>query len=367
MEDLVEELIQKHQKDKDLTGPKVQQEVKRLRKKYNHFYKELKDDEQLIGLDWSGADLQVFNLKKLILSDHNLPANFQNANLSYAHLEGALLQSADLEGAKVLGAHLQAVIFELANLKNTNLGGAILDYANLNLCNINGSNIEYAHFNRPDIHEIDKKELKKVIRDEKFLKKQIELFPKELRGDLAQEPVDITLIKRNIEHINERWRGYWQAANIYRNIKNVLHQNGEYQKESDYHYKEHETLTKYYRTSLHFKNWIFNLIFRWLCGYGEKPLRIIGWFIVLILFFGTFFLVTGGLMPESQTAILRPLDYYYFSLITAATLSFGDIVPNPVVGLMDISWFRFTAMIEAFLGTFLFALFVVVAAKRIMR
>jgi len=76
MEPLVKELLERHKEDRDLTDPKVQQEVKRLREKYNRVDKELDDDEQLVGLDWSKANLKEWNLKEIELSSskyHGVP------------------------------------------------------------------------------------------------------------------------------------------------------------------------------------------------------------------------------------------------------------------------------------------------------
>ena len=48
MEPLVRELLKNHQKDKDLEGPEVQQEVKKLRKKYNKIDKSSKKEPRVI-------------------------------------------------------------------------------------------------------------------------------------------------------------------------------------------------------------------------------------------------------------------------------------------------------------------------------
>lgn len=468
MEELVKELLKKHDKDRDLTDPKVQQEVKTLRKKYNRIDKDLGDDGQLVGLDWSEANLRGFVLRNLLLSSIQRPANFNKADLYEAHLEEACLMGAyleeaylvhaslekaslyhaqlergkmesanlkyadlsyanlvgaklniaklkganlehanlegvdltigifgntyfqetnlkgaklvyamlrgeylshvNLEGANLHHAFLQGAILEEVNLKDTNLIEANFLYADLYLCKFDGSNIEYAVLSDKDIHEIEKKELVNVVdklKQENIIK---DISKKEL-PDLIEyiDKKTINGIKKHIESIFSDRNRYRKAEDTYRNIKNTLHQNGAYDKESEYHYKERRARTKHLKKTGKYGKWFLHTLFRLLCGYGEKPLRVIACFVGLISFFSFFFGVTGGIMPIPEAVVLRPLDYIYFSLITATTLSFGDIVPNPAVGLMDISWFRIAAMIEAFLGTFLLALFVVVAAKRIMR
>ena len=54
MEPLVEELLKNHKVDKNLTGADVQKEVKELRKKHNRVDPDLKNNEQLVGLDFLG-------------------------------------------------------------------------------------------------------------------------------------------------------------------------------------------------------------------------------------------------------------------------------------------------------------------------
>ena len=64
---------------------------------------------------------------------------------------------------------------------------------------------------------------------------------------------------------------------------------------------------------------------------------------------------------------IHPIDNYYFSVVTFTTLGFGDLYPNSTKGFLEIPWFRVLAALEAFIGAFMMALFVVVASKRIMR
>ncbi|PUZ92369.1 potassium transporter Kef, partial [Vibrio vulnificus] len=60
-----------------------------------------------------------------------------------------------------------------------------------------------------------------------------------------------------------------------------------------------------------------------------------------------------------QFYVLEFLNAVYFSVVTFTTLGYGDISP---VGLA-----RFIAALEAFLGSFTMALFVVVFVKKMTR
>jgi len=415
MEPLVRELLKNHQKDKDLTGPKVQEGVKKLREKYGRIDEELSDNEQLVGLNWSGATLYSYNFNKLNLSRIDKPANFnstflrdasfketilveasfRNAFLSNAHLEKANLHganfsrarlesaylektdviNANFEEAFLFGAHLEgvylmhcnfekAILIEAnllgatlsdANFKNVDVYNTNLQLANLYRCRLNGSNIEDALLSDKDIHEIENKDGEKILK-----KLEHEIKNKELIDDI-QNSINSVLISLPSEK-----NRYEKAADIYRMIKNILHQNGVYDKECEYHYKERRVYTKYLKKSKKYRGWLLNSVFRLLCGYGEKPLWVIPWVIFVIMCFGTLFWVFNGIQQDLSVA-LHPLDNYYFSVVTFTTLGFGDLYPNSVRGLLNIPWFRVIAALEAFIGAFLMALFVVVAAKRVMR
>jgi len=312
----------------------------------------------LIKAHMEGATSYYINLKEADLWDTHLEgailvsANLEGANLKQAHLEGVDLRNANLEKASLEKAHLEGAVLISANLKNTDLKGAVFRYADMYTSNLDGSNIEYAILSEEDIHESGWKELRQSI---KKLEKE----------NINRKAID--KIKRHLDSSIDVVYQYGKAADVYRVIKNILRQNGAYGKEAEYHYKEQRAYTKYLKKTRKYRKWLLNSAFKLLCGFGEKPLRIVAWVIFVIVFFGTFFLVFNGIIPQNSTVSLHPLDYYYFSLITTATLSFGDIVPNPAAGLMDISWFRIAAMSEALIGTFLMALFIIVVAKRVMR
>lgn len=103
------------------------------------------------------------------------------------------------------------------------------------------------------------------------------------------------------------------------------------------------------------------------CGYGEDPLRVVLFSIFLILACASayFFLDTTSANPiyADMTGwkfyLFEFLNAVYFSVVTFTTLGYGDISP---VGMA-----RFIAALEAFLGSFTMALFVVVFVKKMTR
>jgi hypothetical protein len=114
---------------------------------------------------------------------------------------------------------------------------------------------------------------------------------------------------------------------------------------------------------------------RWTMRYGISPWRVMLTSAALILFCGLLFPVTGGIMETGDGspityAIEDPADPHptwglrvflkslYFSVVTFATLGYGDIQP---VG----SWARAIAGLESLVGSLLLALLVFVLTWRI--
>lgn len=105
------------------------------------------------------------------------------------------------------------------------------------------------------------------------------------------------------------------------------------------------------------------------CGYGERPLNVIIFSLGLICLFAvTYFFIgvtsAAGVIgfdrsQDLQANIAGFFNSLYFSVVTFTTLGYGDIAP---VGAS-----RFFAALEALMGSFTLALFVVVFVKKMTR
>ncbi len=162
----------------------------------------------------------------------------------------------------------------------------------------------------------------------------------------------------------------------YRYIKNLLNLQGDYAAAGEFHYIEMEA--KRCRTRNLSCLWL--ILYKLLCGYGERPGRVIGASLVIILLGATLFFFCGiEQFDESvyttgkpriiqypfsisgiKSASLEDFGYcVYYSVITFTTLGYGDIHP---LGLSHVF-----AAIESFIGAFFIALFVVVFARKMIR
>ena len=105
------------------------------------------------------------------------------------------------------------------------------------------------------------------------------------------------------------------------------------------------------------------------CGYGESPINVIVFSLMLIFICAVLYFLFGvqsadGLIKLSfQHSFSDNLSAFfssiYFSVVTFTTLGYGDIHP--------VGFSRLIAAIEAFVGSFALALYVVVFVQKTTR
>ena len=103
--------------------------------------------------------------------------------------------------------------------------------------------------------------------------------------------------------------------------------------------------------------WLEFFFGRLFFGYGEKPARMVGWALVLVVFFALQFFWSGEVRNDAGHALGSFWQAIYFSVVTFTTLGFGDFHPTTELA-------RIYAGIEAFAGALFIALFAVTLVKR---
>ncbi len=287
------------------------------------------------GFELAGMDLEYVKMPGV----HLVRANLSGARLFNANLEGAHLFGANLADATLFKTRLSFANLRTANLRDANLLGAVLTGAKL---------------------------------------EGVELGP----GDIILNERKARACVRNHDSVGAR--RYWQEAEeIYLALEKNFKDAGRSEAGGDMYYRHMVARRKLLRRdSLH--HWV-SLFMDLLCGYGERPIRIIGAWLVLILFSSVFFFffgiagieevlarVEGAELPVQHTipigyrpeaGMLKNVHDYalcvYFSVITMTTTGYGDLIPTEATRAM--------AAVEAFLGTFLSAVFVMVFGRKMMR
>jgi len=102
-----------------------------------------------------------------------------------------------------------------------------------------------------------------------------------------------------------------------------------------------------------------SLLMALMCGYGEKPYRVVLFSATAIFVYAILYYLTAAINVPMQLGITPGFwDSLYFSIVTFTTLGFGDITPKHV------PFFQMLSGTEAFLGAFMMGLFVFTLARK---
>ena len=261
------------------------------------------EGSDLAGSDLSGADLAAANLSQV---------NFTGACLSKANLA-----SADLDGAHLLKCDLSGTRLWSAMISNTNLVESNLEKADFLKANI--SNAKFWHIN---------------LDNAKFLTRH---------NFIGNKPIDED--------------GPLSASEAYRNLKQYFIANGRYDDSSWASFKERQLERKYFFKARKI-SYLPSLLMALLCGYGEKPYRVILSSLVIILFYSVLYSILAVLKPIASIEVFRVWDYLYFSIVTFTTVGFGDLTPRMV------PLFQMITGSEALIGVFMMGLFIFTLARK---
>ena len=264
-------------------------------------------------------------------------ANFAGATLSEADftdadLRGASFRDADLSGAQFLRAHL-----ENADFRNADLLDAVLVDARFYRALFAGALVS---------HETDFGD--------------VTVYEGNARGEDATATLD-----ENGDAV------VW----TYRALQREYDANALHKQRDRYYLREFDARR---RIAWHRGDYVLALQqegARWVMRYGTSPWRVLAVQALVIVLCAALYPVTGGIQETSldQTVAFRVADpstapsnwilrvffkSLYFSVVTFATLGYGDIQP---IGF----WARMIAGMEALLGVLLMALLVFVLTRSV--
>lgn len=273
----------------------------------------------------TGAPMIGFQLRKAHLLGVNL--------VHIGHKDGFQLIDCDLYRADMREAHLFGCDLSGSSLMKADLRLANLHCANLSDCNLLGTRLEGARLDNITWGE-------EIIQEEQA---------------------------RSAESKASRMDYWQQAEEIYRNLRKASEQAGLF--ENAGHFFEREMVMRRYQMPLLSPQRLFSKIVDVFCGYGERPIRVVMFSMLAILLFGFLYFLLGindggsslQWNPDHslQENINQLFTCTYFSVVTFTTLGYGDLTP--------LGFSRLLAAIEAFVGSFTLALFVVVFVKKMTR
>ncbi len=168
------------------------------------------------------------------------------------------------------------------------------------------------------------------------------------------------------EELTATKRHEWaRAQSTYRQLQPILKASGYDSVGRDFHYGEMECKRK---QMSRMPGTLYAILFKWSCGYGDRPLRVISGALLIILLASVFYLYAGisynNILIDydlafkfSPTGFSDFIKCLYLSIITFTTLGFGDVVASS-------DWGRIVTGLEALVGALYMALLIFVFGRR---
>jgi hypothetical protein len=287
-------------------------------------------------------------------------------------LDGAILRGSDASGLGLAECTLIEAEFIRTDISETDFSGADLRETSFRTVNaqhatFSRANLETTLFRGVDLRgaRLDQTKLEEV----EFIGCHIDRAT-----GFGDRSVYETQLSR-AEDAGERRSLFESATWTYRTLQQLAHQNARRSQTYEYYEREQDLRRRFAWSEGYYPVALRAEASRWFAGYGHNHWRILGTSLLLIVFFGLLYPLTGGVQEvEVGRAITYKIEdptdtsrwwiaivlfkSLYFSVTTFATLGYGDFQP---VGRVA----RALAGLEALFGALLMALLVVVLARRI--
>ncbi|WP_245516755.1 pentapeptide repeat-containing protein [Methylobacterium segetis] len=248
----------------------------------------------------SDADYTTFRgarLDEVDLSDTNLTfANFEEASLAKARLAGSRLRGANFTGAKLDGADLSGADLSDTSLVRLNLSTCKLRHARFAGAWINGTRFRIEQLGGA--------------------------VGEEIAGEYEAAQASYLAVEQNLKSIGSHDEASWAYK---RGRRMGRHQAGR-NALAAWRDRDPKSLAR------HGYRWAADRFVEWLCDYGESLSRIVRAFALLILVFGAFYGVTGGLIPEGSEGhpTRNVVDLVSYSALNMMTANPPEIGIKPV-------------------------------------
>jgi len=199
-----------------------------------------------------------------------------------------------------------------------------------------------------------------------------------IRNKMGLPDTSIIIWEEYQGELKSNWK---ELEGIYRRLKQSYQKYGDSETAGEFYYQEMECKRNQLKM---FRKLFWDVVYKKLCGYGEKPFNVIGYSGLIILASSLFFFYNGIELLGSKVLDVPPrlIDYnlsfdymwgirnfnlwigdfgacLYTSVITFTTLGYGDVHP--------IGYSRFVASVEAGFGIIMTALFIFVFTRKMLR
>ena len=250
------------------------------------------------------------------------------ADLRSTYLHHKLFRSCNFARASLMGCRMYKVAFDSTFLEDVNFENSLLEKVNFrDAVTLKGIRLFKATLDRVELPDMDGFRA---------------IMGGTMRCVYHTGPPDV--------------RDFVKAFDVYHRLKESYRSTGEQECSAAFYMLEMDMKRK---TST-FLDRVFLTVIWLLCGYGERPLRLMFFVLLQIVLFATIYLFVPRLLtatgPVEDWDVLSCL---YFSTVVFTTLGFGDIAPQ--------SYARIPAALESFFGSFTIALFVFVFSRQMSR
>jgi uncharacterized protein YjbI with pentapeptide repeats len=292
-----------------------------------------------------GGDFSNANLRKIVLRKVRIEkARLKAAELSQADLSGSHFFDTVLDFAELIGADLSECDLSHCSLKAADLTKARLTHARLWNAELAGANLTESDLSGADFWNANLYDIK--------------LWHTALNGTKSVSRLSFSGGTKPFDSAKIHEGGALSAEDAYRNLKQYFISNGMYNDASWASFKE-KSMERLVLKKKGDWNYVPSMVMNMLCGYGEKPYRIILTAISSILLFALLYFSFGAIEFSGQSSyMMHWYDYIYYSAITFTTVGYGDFIPK------DVGFFRLLAAAEAFCGVFITGLFIFTLARK---
>ncbi|MFC1920997.1 pentapeptide repeat-containing protein [Chloroflexota bacterium] len=302
------------------------------------------ENSRLAYANLEGAEFPFSHFEHCDLSR----ANCRNADLAFTFFIGASLIDANLEGTRLTSAFLEGASLSLAHLEGASLGGVkFSDDTKL-------GNVDWGNY---ILGEEKRGAFPFVAETYRRLK---QWYTNAGMYDIAGEFYfrEMTARRKNFrwgnipKFINEKY------AMI--NLERVLEENTDVRLE-DYKEIDQDSFEKYSKFGFFVfpkrpLSWAWSKLVSLLCGYGERPLRVICWAASSIVGFAIIYFIIGSIWEWA--AFWRSL---YFSVVSFTALGYGSWVSVTSDAIKALG------ATESYVGVFMMALFLVTFTRKMTR